>query len=60
MAQPSIQIGPGGVRVALERPQEERIVREEGACTVTIIRRTDESGRRTTRRIRECDNDDDE
>lgn len=59
-AQPSIQIGPGGVRVSPGgEPREERIVREEGGCRVTIIRRTDESGRRTTRRVRECDDDDD-
>ena len=57
-AQPSLQIGPGGVRVAPGGPREERIVREEGGCTITIIRRTDETGRRTVRRIRECDDDD--
>jgi hypothetical protein len=39
---------------------EARIVREEGRCRITIIRRTDETGRRITRRIRECDEDDEE
>ncbi len=58
-AQPSVEVGPGGVRVVPGGPREERIVREEGACTVTIIRRFDpETGRRTVRRIRECDEDD--
>jgi hypothetical protein len=60
-AQPSIQIGPGGVQVdpggPRPAPREERIVRDEGVCRVTIVRRTDEYGRRTTRRIRECDED---
>ncbi len=59
-AQPAIQIGPGGVRVdpgLRPPPREERIVREEGGCQITIIRRTDEFGRRTTRRVRECDDD---
>jgi hypothetical protein len=59
-AQPSIQIGPGGVQIDPGGPREERIVREEGDCRVTIIRRTDERGRRTVRRIRECDEDDEE
>ena len=58
-AQPSIQIGPGGVRVDPGGPREERIVREEGACTITTIRRFNpETGQRTIRRIRECDEDD--
>jgi len=58
-AQPSIQIGPGGVQIDPGGPREERIVREEGACTITTIRRFDpETGRRTVRRIRECDDDD--
>ena len=60
-AQPSIQIGPGGVQIdpngRRAAPREERIVREEGGCTITIVRRTDEFGRRTSRRIRECDDD---
>ena len=63
-AQPSIQIGPGGVQIdpggPRAAPREERIVRDEGGCRVTIVRRIDEYGRRTTRRIRECDDDDDE
>jgi hypothetical protein len=62
-AQPSIEIGPGGVQInpgGPAGPREERIVRDEGPCRVTIIRRIDEYGRRTTRRIRECDEDDDE
>lgn len=61
IAQPSIQIGPGGVQIDPGgRPpaREERIVRDEGPCQVTIIRRIDEYGRRTTRRIRECDDED--
>ena len=60
-AQPSIQIGPGGVQIdpgVRPSPREERIVRDEGACRVTVIRRIDEYGRRTSRRIRECDEDD--
>lgn len=58
-AQPSIEIGPGGVRVGPRaQPREERIVRDEGSCRVTIIRRVDEFGRRTSRRIRECDDED--
>ena len=63
MAQPAIEIGPGGVRVdpGLRRaPTEERIVRDEGPCRITTIRRIDEFGRRTTRRVRECDEDEDE
>jgi hypothetical protein len=63
LAQPSIEIGPGGVQInpgGPAGPREERIVRDEGPCRVTIIRRIDEYGRRTTRRIRECDEDDDE
>jgi len=62
-AQPSIQLGPGGVQIdpgGRPGPREERIVRDEGPCRVTIIRRMDEYGRRTTRRIRECDEDDEE
>lgn len=60
-AQPSIEIGPGGVRVGPRvEPREERVVREEGPCRVTIVRRFDEYGRRTTRRIRECDDDDED
>jgi len=62
-AQPSIQLGPGGVQIdpgGRPGPREERIVREEGGCRITIIRRMDEDGRRTTRRIRECDEDDEE
>lgn len=59
-AQPSIQIGPGGVQVSPGGPREERIVREEGGCRITTIRRFDEAtGRRTVRRIRECDDDED-
>jgi hypothetical protein len=45
-AQPSIQIGPRGVEIdpgGRSEPREERIVREEGGCRITIIRRT-ESG----------------
>jgi len=63
LAQPSIQLGPGGVQIdpgGGPSPREERIVREEGGCRITIIRRMDEYGRRTTRRIRECDEDDEE
>ena len=59
-AQPSIQIGPGGVQIdpgGRAPPREERIVRQEGGCQVTIVRRIDAYGRRTTRRIRECDDD---
>ena len=60
-AQPSIQIGPGGVQIdpggPRAAPREERIVRDEGPCRVTIVRRIDEYGRRITRRIRECDDD---
>ena len=59
-AQPSVQIGPRGVEVDPGGAREERIVREEGRCRITIIRRTDETGRRITRRIRECDEDDEE
>ena len=62
-AQPSIQLGPGGVQIdpgGRPAPREERVVREEGGCRTTIIRRMDEHGRRTTRRIRECDEDDEE
>jgi hypothetical protein len=60
-AQPSIQIGPGGVQVDPGGRREERIVREEGPCRITIIRRYDEAtGRRVVRRIRECDEDDEE
>jgi len=62
-AQPSIELGPGGVQIhpgGPAGPREERTVRDEGPCRVTIIRRIDEYGRRTTRRIRECDEDDDE
>jgi len=63
-AQPSIEIGPGGAQIhpggPPAGPREERIVRDEGPCRVTIIRRIDEYGRRTTRRIRECDEDEDE
>jgi len=57
-AQPTIQFGPGGVQIdpgGRREPREERIVREEGGCRITIIRRTDENGRRTSRRVRECD-----
>src|SRR5215210_7549572 len=63
LAQPSIQLGPGGAQIdpgGRSGPREERIVREEGGCRITIIRRMDEYGRRTTRRIRECDEDDEE
>jgi len=60
-AQPSIQLGPGGVQIdpggPRPGPREERIVRQEDGCQVTIIRRIDEYGRRTTRRVRECDED---
>ena len=62
-AQPSIQLGPGGVQIdpgGRAGPREEQIVRDEGPCRVTIIRRMDEYGRRSTRRIRECDEDDEE
>ena len=62
-AQPSFQIGPDGVEIGPRRgwePREERIVRQEGGCRVTIIRRYDEYGRRTSRRIRECEDDDDD
>ena len=62
-AQPSIQIGPGGIQHdPRPRPElrEERIVREEGGCRVTIIRGFDEAGRRTTRRVRECDDEDED
>lgn len=62
-AQPSIQIGPGGVQIdpgGRREPREERTVREEGACRITTIRRFDEYGRRTLRRIRECDDDGDD
>ncbi|HEY0351128.1 MAG TPA: hypothetical protein VGC48_03350 [Gemmatimonadales bacterium] len=62
-AQPSIQLGPGEVQIdpgGRPGPREERIVREEGGCRITIIRRIGETGRRTTRRIRECDEDDEE
>ena len=60
-AQPSIQIGPGGIQHD-PRPElrEERIVREEGGCRITIVRGFDEAGRRTTRRVRECDDEDEE
>lgn len=59
-AQPSIQIGPGGVQIGPGEPREERFVREEGNCRITTIRRIDASGRRTVRRIRECDDDDED
>src|SRR4051794_10846377 len=63
-AQPSIQLGPGGVQIdpggPRPGPREERIVRQEDGCQVTIIRRIDEYGRRTTRRVRECDEDEEE
>jgi hypothetical protein len=59
-AQPSVQIGPRGVEVDPGGGPEEQVIREEGGCRITIIRRTDETGRRITRRIRECDEDDEE
>jgi len=59
-AQPSVQIGPRGVEVDPGEGPEEQVIREEGGCRITIIRRTDETGRRITRRIRECDEDDEE
>ena len=62
-AQPSIQIGPGEVQHdPRRRPElrEERIFREEGGCRVTIIRGFNEAGRRTTRRVRECNDEDEE
>ncbi len=63
LAQPSIQIGPNGMQIGPGRgvePREEQIVREEGGCRVTIIRRYDEYGRRTSRRIRQCEDEDDD
>lgn len=59
-AQPSIQVGPDGIRVDPGEPREERIIREEGGCRITTIRRIDEAGRRTTRRIRECDEEEED
>lgn len=59
-AQPSIQLGPGGVQINPGGPREERTVREEDGCRITTIRRFDETGRRVVRRIRECDDEDDD
>jgi len=62
-AQPSIQIGPREPREIEIDPAEgpeEQVIHEEGGCRITIVRRTDKMGRRITRRIRECDEDDEE
>ena len=42
LAQPSIQIGPDRVQIGPRHetePREERIVREEDGCRLTIVRR---------------------
>lgn len=60
LAQPAVEIGPGGVRVSpdsdrYERRRGRRWERDRGGCRTIVERRENRFGEMVTRRTRVCD-----